>query len=585
VNTDISPRTNPPPGSRFPRAVLFCAVIAATLAILWHPLNVRIAGILDIYCLNGDAYQHIAPMWFSRQPIEAVNDYTMRYYLTAIFPPFFKWTYSALTIWATPALAAKLVTVTLSLAFIGLSTASAFQLSGTAAACFSFFLATAGVVKNMFFMGGIQRGFGFFLTSLALYLVIQGRLAALAVVAVLAAGFYPAAAIFLLLTLGVLYLLPQRLRGELHSWGLKARLATLVSAGILASIVVIPLMLHGREYGERLSLEAQSEFAEWGVGGRYNQGDRGVPANLARKSFFTLIASLSAHRLDRSFTREIDTGSLDLARDIPPAIQPVLVLILTALLAGFTLARSSWKLSPATARCSIFTLMVFVSFFLAKALFPILYIPSRYLALGIVCLVPVVFPAIWGTAINKLTRGSSVTTRSLIAAVFGSIVFTYLGWTSLQVKRFSSVAGHRALFNFIKSLPDNTVIASWPRSVANNITLFSGKPVLVFEEGHQIFHRDFLEEMRRRTRAIIAAYSATDAGPFIELNKKYNVSHFLLQRTYLREAPDYFAPFGEESKAARQALGDRPLFFSELIEKRAVFRAGDQVLLDIRDLE
>jgi hypothetical protein len=39
----------------------------------------------------------------------------------------------------------------------------------------------------MFFMGGIQRGFGFCLTSLALYLVIQGRLAALAVVAGLAA--------------------------------------------------------------------------------------------------------------------------------------------------------------------------------------------------------------------------------------------------------------------------------------------------------------------------------------------------------------------------------------------------------------
>jgi hypothetical protein len=70
----------------------------------------------------------------------------------------------------------------------------------------------------------------------------------------------------------------------------------------------------------------------------------------------------------------------------------------------------------------------------------------------------------------------------------------------------------------------------------------------------------------------------------IELNRRYNVSHFLLQRTYLEEAPDYFAPFGEESKAARAAVGDRPLFLKELMGKKAVFRAGDLVLLDIRDL-
>jgi hypothetical protein len=559
---------------------LLACVLTATLttAILWIPLKLRIFDLLDPYALNGDAYQHLAPMWFARQSPDTISDYTMRYYLTAIIPAFFKWLYAGMTIWFEPAAASKVLTVILSLAFIGLSTACSLRLAGGAAAALSFFLATAGVVRNMFFMGGIQRGFGFCLASLALYFVIQGRLVALAVVAVISAGFYPAASIYMICALGLLVILPEAYRGTTKTWGLSRRLALVTTTGALACLVVLPLILNGKNYGERLSRAAESEYQEWGSAGRYNQGDRGVSAGFLRKTFFSTLSSIYAPRLDRALVRETDVGDLELSRDIIPTMKPVLVMVLTVALAGFTLFRSRLSLSPQALRCAIFFCAMLISFFAAKIFFPILYIPSRYLILGVVSLTPIAFPAIWSNAFSKNLRSGL---RNFIIITFGALLLYYLGWTSLQIRRFPSVSGNRSLFNFIKTLPEDVVIASWPRGVANYIPLFTKRSVLVFEEGHQVFHRDFLEEMRRRTRALIAAYSAIDEKPFITLNRDYNVSYLLIQRSHLRELPDYFAPFGYELKTARSAIGDQRLFLRELIEKHAVFNSGDHILVDI----
>jgi hypothetical protein len=117
--------------------------------------------------------------------------------------------------------------------------------------------------------------------------------------------------------------------------------------------------------------------------------------------------------------------------------------------------------------------------------------------------------------------------------------------------------------------------------VIDEIPFFTGKSVLIFEEGHQIFHRDFLLEMRRRMQAIMEVYTATDAQPFEALQKTFHVTHLLVDRRHVDKSPAYFAPFDAQVSTARARHGDQPLFLAKVIEKGGVIRVGEMVLVDL----
>ena len=555
-----------------------------TAFVLWAPLKARVFALLDPYSINGDAYQHIAPMWFSRQSNDTVADYTARYYLKAIIPPVFKWTYAVATIAYAPAIAAKIITVLLSFGFITLSALSAFRLAGASAAALAFFMASAGVIKSMPFMGGIQRGFGFFLLSLALYLGIQGRLVGLMVLSVVATSFYPAAGVFLLTTLGLLSLLPKQYRGSISSWGLKKRFVSLGLSAVFSALTVAPLLWNGSEYGERLSISAEREFAEWGPRGRYTQGDRGVPTDFFVKVPREIANLISGVKAKRTARLADESAISDALYHLENRIEAGIVMLLTAAIGLVLLVKYRSAISPHALRCLIFGVAMPISFLAATLSFPLLYIPSRYIGLGVVCLTPVIFPAIWGAAIHALSFKLKPALKEVTTAICGALIIIYLGWPWLQVKRLSTFSAHGALLSFIDKLPGNVVIASWPVGVINAVPLYTGKQVLVFGEGHQVFHRDFLLEMRRRTRAIIAAYSAVTPEPIIALARDYKVTHLIINSADLISPPEYFEPFGSESRQARQMVGSSPLFLSELIRDRAVFKSARHTVVDIQNL-
>lgn len=553
----------------------FLVTLAVTLFVLWSPLSVRVQGLLDPYSFNGDALQHIAPIWFVHTAPELVQDYTLRYYLQAILPPLFKAIYATATLSLSPAAASKLLTVVLSVLFICTSAATARRLGGWVAGSLAFFLATGGVVKNLYFMGGIQRSFGFYIATLALYLACCGRAVPLAVLGVTAAMLYPAAAVCILAVLGLLSVLPAAYRGSMQGWRLSQRFALLALTTALIAIAVTPQILGGQLYGPRLSIDAASQFEEWGPHGRYTPGDRGVPVNLARKILSGTVSALSATRPSKG-----NRAGSESAMEYRATLTIVLSLIGGALIA---ISRRR-ALSAETIRCTVFFLGTVVAFLVATALFPLLYIPSRYIALGITALIPAVFPALWSSIAHSLTQRISVRLGSPAALILGAVIITSLGWLHVAPKNLPTASGNRKIFAFIRGLPDDVVIASWPRGIANMVPLFTARPTLMFEEGHQIFHRQFLDEMRRRCRALIATYAATDLAPIRELNTTYNVSHLLLNRRHLRKTPDYFAPFGQEMKAAREKIGLTPLILTELVQTRSVFSDKDYVIIDIRGL-
>jgi hypothetical protein len=569
------------------------AAVLVTIFVLADPLRVRIRGILDPFSFNGDALQHIAPIWLLHGANGLANDYILNYYREAILPPLFKGIYWVLTLWATPAQASKILTVVLSALFIATSSATSTLLAGRIAGYFTLFLATGGVLKGLYFMGGIQRGFGIWLAALALYLACKGRVIALGVLSVIATTLYPAAAVYILCVTALLILAPERLRDGAAGWSLTRKVCFLGVCGALIGVCALPMLLNGAKYGERLSLSAESEYAEWGERGRYTQGDRGVQVNLFKRSWSTVVNQLSASTIrNNRRAAQVEAARLDSGdNSISANSSATLIFILTSIsgiIALWLQRRAALRnvalsrISPTATRCAIFGLAMVVSFLAASVLFPLLYIPSRYVALGLTPLIPVVFPAIWSVACRRLIGAHRPLVAALLTITISVACCVMLGWHKLPTKEIPTASGNRGLFRYLQELPEQSVIAAWPRGLVNMVPLFTKRSVILFEEGHQIFHRDFLEEARLRMRAIQDVYTATDSAPIEALRQKYNVTHLLIDKRHLRGTPTYFDPFHDEIAESRRKVDLDQLYILKLAREKSSFVAGNNIVIDLR---
>ncbi len=572
-------------GSRCRRLLTLTVYLLATASIYLlfkEPIHSRVTGLLEPFSFSGDALQHIAPMWFVRHPERIAHDYIQTYYLNAIFPLLFKGVYAVATLFTSPLGASKIITIILSALFVITTTATSKRLAGTIAAYLTALFATGGVVKNMYFMGGIQRSFGIWLASLALYFICSGRVIALGLTGVVAAMLYPAASIFILTAIALILLLPARLRGSASSWPLKKRMVFFGLCTLGCTLAVSPQLVGGSMYGPRLSLKDEAKYPEWGIGGRYTDGDRGVPLAFTTRVFSSAVSSLVASRVKaRKHLPGKDDQPEEGLFDLPLSTEVSGVFAFTAVCAVWILYQLRGQVSAAALRCGVFALTMLVAFVGATLLFPLLYIPSRYVMLGCIPLVPVVFPCVWTSACTQVFRERLAALNSIFALVLGCSLFVWLGWLHPSVRGFPSASGHLPLFRFVRTLPADTIIAGWPRGIINQIPLFTARSVLLFEEGHQIFHRDCLEELRNRTRSLIALYAATDTAPLTELQTRYKVTHLLLDKRHLDKAPPYFAPFDAEMKAARVSVEGKTLILAELALTKAIYESGNFVLIDL----
>jgi hypothetical protein len=113
------------------------------------------------------------------------------------------------------------------------------------------------------------------------------------------------------------------------------------------------------------------------------------------------------------------------------------------------------------------------------------------------------------------------------------------------------------------------------------IPLFTKRSVLLFEEGHQIFHRDFLQQARERMRAIEDLYTAVDSGAVDRLRERYKVTHLLIDKRHLRGTPTYFEPFHSEIAEARRKVNPEQLYILKLAREKSAFVAGNNIVIDL----
>jgi hypothetical protein len=574
--------------SRHPTLSVLLLLTASLLSAYWFfgaALKRRLTDALDLYSFNGDALQHIAPLWFLWEPARASNDFVATYYLQAILPALFKAIYAALTLAYTPIVASKIVFVVLSLLFIIAVSLTSLRLAGPVASYLSFMLASGGVIKNLYFIGGIQRGFGICISSFFIYFLASGNSIALAVLSVLAASLYPAACVLGILCLGLLLVLPAAFRGGAANWRPRKRLLLFVTTSAVCCLVLFPQLRAGAQYGERLSIRNEDEFPEWGPNGRYTQGDRGVPVSFFSRTSRVVASGLFAEKFQEPEREELSMDStpnpVTTSHNHSSSRRAYTAVAICIALALIALRNDSWRFSPACCRVFIAGFATAIAFTCATLLFPLLYIPSRYIAVGVIPLVPILFPCVLCCAMR--TKGSSQRriVHSLLAGVVGLCALFFLGWSEISFRKLSSAAGYRPLFSFVRSLPDTTVIATWPRGIGNLLPLFTARTLVLFEEGHQVFHRSFTEEARKRISILTQLYSSRDASPVAILKRDYGVSHILLDRRNIDKAPSYFEPYSIAISAARGELPPSELYLSHLAKNHTVFSFGPFSIIEI----
>jgi hypothetical protein len=141
----------------------------------------------------------------------------------------------------------------------------------------------------------------------------------------------------------------------------------------------------------------------------------------------------------------------------------------------------------------------------------------------------------------------------------------------------------RRLYDFLGRLPKDVLIAGWPTEV-DNVPYLSRRQVFMSYELHQVLHQGYADEMRRRMRALIDAYFATDQSALVRLRDDFGVTYLVFRQDGLEEPPPYFRPFSVwAGKAFNDGMGmgfEIPRQFNAAM----VFSDGPFVVLDLRRL-
>lgn len=540
-------------------ALAWIAAILALALLYGDALIDHAKASADPYVFNGDTRQQIYPFFRYEDPTLFRNDLASSYYLDN-YPIGYRLMYLAVArLDAVRTLSRTLPYILLALTIAGIALA-AFRLAGGVPAWFTVALCLAAPYFLERMVGGLPRSFAFPLIALAFAAVTASRVIPLAALSVIAAAFYAPASVICGLTLALhLLALPPAMRGVAEGWSLRKRIAVLTITAIAAATVVIPTALAGREYGSVLTPADVAEFPEIGPGGRYSAEDRAPFPSLPDS------VADAARRIVSGASLSATPGAL------------VIGLVALVIVGGSILARKN----SAVVRGWLPVAAASIAYLVAVPLAPYFYLPQRYVLYLVPLFAILVTPAAISWLIDATTRRRTLAFPLKLA---GCAVLLLLAGGPDSRAGLDSYA-RRPIYDYVRSLPADTLIAAWPLGPADNIPLLTRRPVLVHYESHQVFHREYAMEMRRRVRAIIDALYATDPKPLLRLQSDFGVDFLLVDESHLGSSPPgYFAPFDSWIREAHASTDLADLEVRRQLPHAAVFRDGSLVLLDLRRL-
>jgi hypothetical protein len=557
--------------------------VATVLLVLFAPeLIGHMRSSTDHFTFSDDVRVLTFAQFRLEDPELFPNNPAVDYFLTSL-PEGYALLYRLLTpLFGVVALSKGLPYVTLATTLACLGVA-AWRLAGGAAVFGALALALGSSYLLGRMTGGLPRAFAAPLLAAGTLALIEGRARVLAVVAVVAAGFYPAAALTLGVTLALLLLMPAATRGEARAWSLGRRISVVALTAVFAALVLLPAALRLRAWGSPIGPALIHDYPEAGPFGRFQPADRAPFPPLPAAALAPLRAAL------------VGDGApivpwLD-ARAYAAWLAPCV-----AVLGVFGCAWLAWRRVDAR-RFLLLPLAVILCHTASLVLEPRLFLPERYVAYAVPVIVLVAVPATFGAVTSaRVAVSASVAVtathdavrnvRRLFPWFYNALIVLVLGahgvsWAGLTVHISRA---DRPLFHAIAQLPSNAVIAAFPTEASDSIPYLTRRSVFLARETHMPFHTRYTDLMRARARALIHAYFASDPAVLRHFRDTDGVTHLLVDRKQYRSRPDYFAPFDRQIARDFKAGQESGFAALKVEQQTAVFEAGDWALLDLRKL-
>jgi hypothetical protein len=562
---------------------IFTVGLIIPLAIIYGPaLRAHIERSMNPLIFTDDASVLIFPFFRYYERGLFPHDYFSTYYCAAL-PMGYRALYRIGALFWDPAAISKVLPYILLVVTLVAVAAAARRLAGY----FGAFLAAALVLSNGIFLfvlvGGLPRSFGFPTLALSSAALVYGKPRLLAAITCASAAFYPPAAIEAGIALAIWVLvLPASDRGGATDWPFSRRARLIILTVGISALVLLPELLGTRAYGRLLTPRDLIDYPEIGPDGRLNSMDRPpfktfpeAALDQARFFFKTFPGKQWSRKVQewakvRPYRGGNSNGDM------------VIELLTGALLIGGILLAGR---DSTGRRFLLLGVAAWVSHLLARALTPFLYGPERYARFAVLVMFVVLIPAV-GAAIGTRLAGGRLVGLGQAAGVIAIAAMVLLpfagrGWSVAGLN--TDVTSQRRLYDFLHHLPKDVLIAGWPTDL-DYVPYVSRRQAFVTEELSVAYKKGYTDEMRRRMRALIDAYFATDRGPLERLRDDFGITHFIFRQTILEKPPEYFEPFSDWIQKAFNDGKSKGFELPRQIEAARVFSDGPLIVLDLRRL-
>ena len=534
------------------------------------------------FVFNDDVRLLIFPFFQFHEAGLFPHDYFAAYYLGCSLPPGYYGFYRFGASLADPAWISKVLPYfLLALTVVGVALAAR-RLAGYLGAL----VAAALVLSQGIFLdamaGGLPRAFAFPALALTAVALVYGRPRLLTGIVCGSAGFYPVAAILGGIALVFwLFVLRASHRGDAAEWTLARRVRLVIVTASISGLILLPMVLGARPYGRRLGPRDVTSYPEIGRGGRTIEAavppfDTFPEAALEVTRGFFKPDGKAWFQNVRNWANNRDGTGANSNGEL------ILKLVASALLIGGVLVAAR---SSAGCRLLLLGAAAWCGHLLARWLAPYLYFPERYATYPVPILLVLLIPAA-GAAIGAQFSGrrfSALGQRIGVIVMAAMVLLPFGGRGSTDAGLNTDADSQRRLYEFLGGLPKDVLIAGWPTDV-DSVPYVSRRQVFISFELHLIWHQGCADEMRRRMRALIDAYFATDLRPLLQLRDEFGVTHLIFQQSRLDEPPTYFRPFSVWARKAFNEGVGKGFEIPRQIEATTVFSDGPFVVLDLRRL-
>lgn len=249
--------------------------------------------------------------------------------------------------------------------------------------------------------------------------------------------------------------------------------------------------------------------------------------------------------------------------------------------------RPNWAFLKEYFRSSPFLLFYssLTLFFLAKAVFPLLYFPSRYVgasSLILSTLISFLLVEKFSKVICKKAAGQKAVKLVNAVLVLAGISF-WLYFKDFYHPRFVSVTP--VINNYVSTLPKDILIAGHPMIPDLNILYATAKrKVFVDLERSISYTKKSILEIRRRNIVSLDMVYAKSKDDFLRLAKENGITHFLAvdycyAPQYLQQ-PRYIKPFLQHLSKITQLKKGESFFVQEVLKSKK----ANYALLEIANL-